>query len=148
YFVKSITYGSTDLLKQLMRLAQSAPSELKITVAVDPEVSWGSLRGRITGLDMDKGPVKVVLNGATSYARFEAALNADGSFNFAKLPQGTYVPTLEGAIVSSNLSPSSVVVSGTELAGIEISASPSSATRSAQLEEPKGASISDFPGSG
>ena len=147
YAVKSITYGSTDLRKQPLRLAGSAEAELKITLTVDPAIPSGSIRGRVVGLDLENGPVRLVLGGVTAFGSFEASVNADGSFVISKLPQGTYIPTLEGAVKASSLTPGSIVVHGTELAGIEIVASPVAAPKSARAEEaPKGALVSDFPG--
>jgi hypothetical protein len=136
YSLKSITYGSTDLRKQPLRLAESAAAELRIVLQVDPDVPWGSLRGKVTGFDPEKGSVRIVLNGVTAFARFESTLNADGSFNFARLPQGTYMPTLEGAVNASALTPGSITVSGTDLAGIEISASQTADTKTARVVEP------------
>jgi hypothetical protein len=148
YTVKSITYGSANLLRQPLRLAESAAAELAVTLAVDPAIAWGSLRGKVTGLDLEKGSARIVLNGVSAYARFETTLNADGSFNFARLPQGSYIPILEGDVTLNALTPSSIVVSGTELAGLEIVAVQSANPKSPRVEEsPRGATLSDFPGS-
>ena len=146
YFVKSITYGSTDLLKQPLRVGASAASELKITLSVDPAIPWGSLRGKVSGLDLERESARMVLNGVSAYARFETTLNADGSFNFTRLPQGTYIPTIEGA-AAANLSPSSIVVTGTDFDGIEISSLQSANPKVARTADPpRGAALADFPG--
>jgi len=88
----------------------------------------------------------MVLNGVSAYARFETTLNADGSFNFTRLPQGTYIPTIEGA-AAANLSPSSIVVTGTDFDGIEISSLQSANPKVARTADPpRGAALADFPG--
>ena len=110
YDVRSVTYGSADLLKGPLKLADAVPAELKITLAVDPAFPSGSFRGRVRGLDPEKGSVQFVLNGATAFARFEVAVNSDGSFNFQRLPQGTYIPSLEGGVATTSLTPSSITV--------------------------------------
>src|SRR5688572_22469256 len=144
YDVKSLSYGSTDLMKRPLNIAASMSSELRITLAVDPEVPSGSVRGRVTGLDPESGSVRLVLNGVTAFAQYEVAVNADGSFNFPRLPQGTYIPALEGGAVVS-LTPGSVTITGTELAGVELAAKASGATPPA--DSSKGATLADFGGS-
>jgi hypothetical protein len=143
YEVKALTYGSTNLLKQSLKLAEAAPAELKITLAVDPDIPSGSLRGRISGLDPEEGSVQLVLNGATSFARFEVAVNSDGSFNFPRLPQGTYVPTIEGSFRATSLTPSSITVSGAELAGVEF-ATQAAGTQPPTEKPAQGATLADF----
>ncbi|HET9943579.1 MAG TPA: hypothetical protein VFR05_09575, partial [Terriglobia bacterium] len=148
YNVRSVTYGSADLLKGTLKLADAAPAELRITLAVDPAFPSGSFRGRVRGLDPEKGSVQFVLNGATAFARFEVAVNSDGSFNFPKLPQGTYIPSLEGGVATTSLSPSSITVTGMELAGTEF-AIQLGGTRPPNMQSPsRGANLSDFGLSG
>ncbi|HET9220210.1 MAG TPA: carboxypeptidase-like regulatory domain-containing protein [Terriglobia bacterium] len=148
YEVRSLTYGSTNLRRESLKLAQAAPSELRIMLAADPAFPAGSLRGRVVGLDPEKGRTQVVLHGAAAFARFEAAVNGDGSFNFPGLPQGTYIPALEGGVTTRSLTPALITVSGTELAGIEL-ALQASGTRPPSTENPsKGATLADFGLSG
>jgi len=104
---------------------------------------WEVLR-RVRGLDPEKGSTQLVLNGATAFARFEVNLNSDGSFNFPKLPQGTYIPSLEGGVTSTSLTPNSITVTGTELAGVEL-AMQTAGTTPPNTENPsKGATLADF----
>jgi hypothetical protein len=143
YEVKSLTYGSVNLLKESLNLADAVPAELKITLAVDPGFPSGSFRGRIRGIDPEKGSAQLVLNGATAFTRFETVVNSDGSFNFPKLPQGTYVPSLERSGSSVTLTPNSITVAGAELAGIEFLLG--SPTKPASTENSaKGATLADF----
>ena len=48
----------------------------------------------MSGLDLERESARIVLNGVSAYARFETTLNADGSFNFTRLPQETYIPMI------------------------------------------------------
>jgi hypothetical protein len=148
YDVRSLTYGSVDLLKGSLKLAEAAPSELRIALALDPAFPSGSLRGRIRGLDPEKGSVQLILNGATAFARFEAAVNSDGSFNFPKLPQGTYIPSLEGGVTTTTLSPSSITVTATELVGIEFGLHAAGPKPPSTENPAKGATLADFGLSG
>jgi hypothetical protein len=150
YSVKSITYGSSNLLKQPLKIGGSTNSEIQIRLGVDPDFPFGSLRGRVTGVDADKGAVRIVLNGLSTFSTFESTLNADGSFNFPRLPQGIYVPSLSGAIVATRLGEAPITVSGPDLAGIEFAAPQQlgQASRMVKEEPPSGAIASDFPGGG
>jgi hypothetical protein len=143
YDVKSLTYGSVNLLKESLNLAEAAPAELKIALVLDPAFPSGSFRGRVRGIDPEKGSVQLVLNGASAFTRFETAVNSDGSFNFPKLPQGTYIPSLEGSVGSTNLTPNSITVSGTELAGIEFLTASGTKPPSAE-NATNGAILADF----
>jgi hypothetical protein len=80
----------------------------------------GSIRGRITGLDAESRPDQMILHGVAFVSSFEAPVNADGSFVFSKVPQGTYAPTLTGDVPPGRLTPSSVVVTGKDLTGVDI----------------------------
>ena len=150
YSVKSLTYGSANLLQQPLRISGAAVAEIQVRLAVDPAVSFGSVRGRVTGLEPDNGAVRIVLNGVSTFSTFEAPLNADGSFNFPRIPQGTYMPSLEGAVVAARLATSPIVVTGPDLRGLEIAAPQQTlpAPRAGTDESPTGASASDFPGGG
>jgi hypothetical protein len=148
YRTTTMTYGSTDLRQQPLKISDSATSEIQITFAIDPAVPMGSVRGRVRGLDPNAGSVRLILNGAASFSNFEAPVGADGSFNFPKIPQGSYVPSLSGGVTASRLTPAIVTVTGTDLFGIEIQMPQSAANRSSPpLEEgPTGARVSDMNG--
>ena len=150
YSVKSLTYGSANLLEQPLRIAGAAVAEIQVRLAADPAVSFGSVRGRVAGLDPDKGGVRIILNGVSTFSTFEATLNADGSFNFPRIPQGTYMPSLEGSVVAARLETAPIVVSGMDLRGIELVAPLQTlpSPRAGTEERPTGATASDFPGGG
>jgi hypothetical protein len=148
YRAKTMSYGSTDLKQQSLRISTSDVSEIQITLEIDPLLPMGSLRGRVRGLDPNAGSTRMILNGLASYSNFEASVGADGSFNFPKIPQGAYAPSLTGGVTASRLTPSIITVRGTELAGIELQV-PQGATNpgSMPVEEPQfGARVSDMNG--
>lgn len=147
YVLKSANYGSVDLLKQPLKPAGD-DLEIRVTLAADPAFPFGNLRGRVTGADTQRGNIQLLLNGVTSFSSFETAVNPDGSFSFSKIPQGMYVPTLAGASVSGLLSPSTVVVSGSDFFGIEITAPKQSArpNRPPADEGPTGAVVTNLGG--
>ena len=147
YIVKLVSYASTDLLKQPLNISNNDSPELKVVFALDPEIPLGNLKGRVIGLDPQAGGAQLVLNGATSFSTFETGVSADGSFSFSRIPQGAYVPAVTG--YSGLLSPSTVVVSGTDLFGIEITV-PKQSTwlQSTTVDEgPTGVAVSNLSGS-
>jgi hypothetical protein len=144
YTVRSLMYGSIDLLKTPVKLTVDS-SVINVVFAVDPNVPFGNLQGRATGLDPEARNVRLLLNGAASFATFEATLNAGGSFTFSKIPQGVYIPTLTGDVASGFLSPASITVTGRDFTGLEISFPKESVMPSAPVEPvPMGATVSDF----
>jgi hypothetical protein len=120
YSVDSLTYGATNLEVQPLKLAGSETRDLEVKLSIDPQLPTGSIRGRITGLDAESRPDQIILHGVAFISSFEAPVSADGSFVFSKLPQGTYAPTLTGDVPPGRLTPSSVVVTGKDLTGIDI----------------------------
>jgi hypothetical protein len=134
YTVKSVTYGAIDLMKgDFLKIAGSDTRDLEVKLAIDPDIPSGSVRGRVTGLDPDSRRVQLVLTGVAFVSSFEEPVNADGSFTFSKLPQGTYALTLTGDVASGRPTPSAIVVSGKDLTGIQIAAP----RRSARAERPR-----------
>jgi hypothetical protein len=55
---------------------------------------------------------------------FETPINADGSFQFSKLPQGSYAASLTGDNEGGWLTPAAVLVTGQDLFGIELTLQP------------------------
>jgi hypothetical protein len=149
YVVKAATHGLTDLLKEPLKIGADDSSELKVTFAVDPGLPFGSLKGRVIGLDPQRSGIQLALQGVTSFSTFETPVSSEGSFSFSRIPQGAYVPALIGAGVSGLLSPSTIVVSGTDLFGIEINVPKqvSAAGRSSLDDAPTGVVVSNLSGS-
>jgi len=146
YELKSLTYGATDLLKQPLKIQDTA--QLRVTVSTDPRLPSGSLRGRVIGLDPDRGSVRLALNGVTSFSVFETAVSSNGSFSFSDLPQGAYALSLMEDATSIQLTPSSVAITESEILNFEVQATKSGAkpNRSQTEEAPTGASVVDLGG--
>jgi hypothetical protein len=87
YRIASFTYGTTDLLKNPIRVAANDTSELRLTLdatAVTPV----NVTGRVTGLLTPQG-VRVVLMSPVLNS-VEASVNPDGSFAFSRVIAGNY----------------------------------------------------------
>jgi hypothetical protein len=148
YVVKSVRYGSTDVLRQPLKITKDDVQELQVTLDADPAVPARSVRGAVKGLPSNQNDVRLVLNGASAFSNFETNVGADGSFSFSKIPQGSYVPTLIGAGVAGLLSPAAIVVSGSDLSDIEITIPKQDGTSSGSStdEGPVGVVVSSFGG--
>jgi hypothetical protein len=91
YKLASFTYGTTDLLKNPIRISPADTAELHVTLdatALTPV----SVSGRVADLLTTKG-VRVVL-GNPVFGSVEAPLNSDGSFAFSKVLPGNYIARL------------------------------------------------------
>jgi hypothetical protein len=87
YTLTSFTYGTTDLLKNPMRIAAADIAPLKVgfnASAVKPV----NVSGRVTGLLTTKGVRVVLMNPVL--ASTEASVNPDGSFHFSGIIPGNY----------------------------------------------------------
>lgn len=148
YTVKSMTYGSVDLLRNSARFDGVVPTAINVVFGVDPAAPFRNIQGRVTGLDPDQSGVRLVLNGAAAFATFETTVSSTGVFNFSKIPQGTYVPTLTGGVTSGLLTPSSIVVSGTDITALDINLPKGSIKPNRPEVEaaPTGATVSDLTG--
>jgi hypothetical protein len=149
YELRSVTYGSEDVRRNPVRLTAAASTELRVVFATDPAVPFGSVRGHITGLGPSAGDLRIVLNGAATFARFESPVNADGSFALSRIPQGPYVPTLEGT-TAGILTPSVIAVSGADIAGIVLDLRSKRTRRNQPTldEPPTGTTLTDMSGIG
>jgi|GEM_PF-4891587 len=160
YELKSLVYGTTNLRACIqgtlprcsyppLKIADTYADELDVRFALDPSIPFAKVSGRVTGLSSDVGSVRLVLSEASSFSTFEVSIGADGYFDFSKVPQGTYVPTLAGlpgGARSGSLSPPLINVEGIEISRIELAfsgASPKRKTAQA-AETPTGAQVSEF----
>jgi hypothetical protein len=162
YGVKSLMVGPTDLRACIqpapqrcsyppLKLDGIVASEIRLTLALDPAIPFGRISGRITGFGSDVSDVRLVLSDATTFSTFEETVGNGGSFSFAKLPQGSYVPSLElsGNAKTGLLNPSLVNVNGIDTSGIVIDVPEGSANRvdpPATAEAPTGARVSEIAG--
>ena len=85
YSVKSLTYGTANLLKDPLTITDSDTAEIQITLAVD-SVSLHKISGHVTG---DRGTVKEVrIAGPVAVV---APIAADGTFESPGVPPGNYM---------------------------------------------------------
>jgi hypothetical protein len=148
YKVKSVAYKDVDLLKQPLKISKDDVDDLQVNFESDSSLPFGSLTGHINGLDPQLGGTRLELNGVTSFSTFETSVGTDGSFSFSKIPQGTYVPLLAGAGASGFLTPSTIVVSGSDVFSVELTA-PSGHTPLNQPstdDDPTGVSLTSLSG--
>jgi len=95
YRVKSLTYGSQNLLRDMMRIDASRPAEIVLTLGVDPNVIYSKVIGKVVGYaKLPPGDRKVVLSGMGLMNQTEAPVSPDGSFAFASVPSGVYTVSL------------------------------------------------------
>jgi hypothetical protein len=94
YSVKSIAYGADDVSSSSIRIAPGeAPRELVIRLGVSSPPPWSRVRGRLTRGGQPAptpGQTRVILQGINVKDQFEAAVAADGSFDFPRVLPGKY----------------------------------------------------------
>jgi hypothetical protein len=117
YSLKSFTYGSTDLLRDPLRVSGADSSSLALTFAAAPG-SWSDVSGRVTGIDPTVRTYTVQMNQRDMVAR----VRPDGSFSFFKVLRGSHAVelTASGGIPVSK----SIVIAGQDIVGFEIAAPP------------------------
>jgi hypothetical protein len=123
YTLKSATYRGSDILKQPLKISRDDTDDLQVAFAPDPSLPFGSLTGQITGLDPKASGVRLALNGVTSFATFETSVGTDGSFSVSSIPQGAYIAVLLDGGAALSLTPSTVVVSGSNPFSVQLTAS-------------------------
>ena len=119
YRIKSFTYGSTDLLRDPLRVAGGDPSKLLLTLEASPG-SWVRVSGRVTGIDPRARPYTVTM--AVGATEFRATVQPDASFSFDKVWRGSYTMQLVsmGGIPASK----AVTVPAQDITGLEFAAPP------------------------
>jgi hypothetical protein len=103
YSVDSFTYGTTDLLKNPLRVALTDTAE--IAIAVDATtVKPHNVSGKVTGLLTTQG-VRVVLQGGNLGTGVESPVSPDGSFAFTGVLPGNYSArlSLSGHVVAASV---------------------------------------------
>jgi hypothetical protein len=108
--VRSITYGTANLLREVLNVSPVAPADLVIVVSMPRAVS---VSGRVTGARSPKG-MMVVLSGT----QFDAFVDpADGTFVFPNVLPGSY----QARLVNSGASVTTpVTVGATDVTGVTI----------------------------
>jgi hypothetical protein len=118
YSVKSLTYGSVDLLRNPLKVAGADSSELVLTFAAEPH-SWVNVSGRVTGIDPSARKYRLAMTGLQQK---EIPLQSDGSFEFTNVLRGSHNLNLTaaGGIPVSK----SIVVVDKDMNDVEIAAPP------------------------
>ncbi len=88
YSLKSVISGTTDGLKQPLKIASG--SEIEITLGVSSPPPWVRVSGRVTSGNGTGAAASVTINGAASAEALTVPANADGSFEFSRVLPGAY----------------------------------------------------------
>jgi hypothetical protein len=121
YTLKSMVYGSSDLMSVPMKISAADTDELRIAVSsrTDPPVKIG---GKVTGLEPEsfsRGPVYVYLNAPGYAGTMQTIVSTNGAFAFNEVFPGTYGARVAGpGVVSAPVV--SVVVSNKDIQNLEI----------------------------
>jgi hypothetical protein len=121
YTLKSLTYGTTDILKEPFKVAASDTLELRATLTTSSPTPV-RVRGRVIGLDaasFARGPVNATMTSAMYGATLNSEVSTDGSFEFPTVYPGSFVLRANGISVlsSPNLT---VTVANTDIEKLEI----------------------------
>jgi hypothetical protein len=121
YTLKSLTYGTTDILKNPMKVAIADTAELRVTLTT-PDLAPVHVSGKLTGVDdmiFARGPINATLNGTAFIASLTAPVRPDRSFEFPDVFPGSYSLRVAGAgILNSPTVP--VTVPSSDLTNVEI----------------------------
>jgi len=128
YRVASVTYGSMNLMKDLLPIDEAEPKEISIKLSTVSNARWGQVTGRVSGLP-NVSPVRVALL-SRSNLQLEAEPKRDGSFEFAKVPPDAYTVLTTPRIAA--LPPQSIVVTETSPARVAVTI-PSQRTLAARV---------------
>ena len=123
YSLKSITAGSVDLLANPFKVATGAPPPpVNVLLGVSSPPPWVKVSGRIVSPQPIQPGVRyqVALTGTPTNPMdaVRTTAIADGSFEFSRVPAGSYTVrlTLPGLLVP----PTSLAVGNKDLSGVEI----------------------------
>jgi hypothetical protein len=91
YSLKSIALGSSDLIREPLKVSESDVHDIVITLTGPPPGMWFKVKGRVVRPASNPGPIptRVILSGP-SMPQLDATLAADGSFEFPKVLPGAY----------------------------------------------------------
>ena len=134
YYMKTLTYGTTDLLRAPLKLSGPPTSEIIGKVTTTPPVeaaNFVTVRGHVTGLP-DKlsntylrasGSLIAVLVASGSGGFGYSPVRDDGNFEFRGVPPGTHTgyATVSGSKYEFG---KSIVVAGANLSGVELPVDP------------------------
>ena len=89
YRVKSMQYGSLDLMQQKLNVNEEDPQEIVVTLESIASAKVARVDGRVTGGELPPF-AKVALIGSSPRFFIESRIEADGTFDLPKVPYGTY----------------------------------------------------------
>jgi hypothetical protein len=119
YAIKSITYGTTDLTSNSMKVLTTDTAELRIALSA-PGIKPVRVSGKVSGLDASafaQGAVSVSMN-ASSFMPLQAVVAASGDFDFPEVVPGQYTAS---ALVPDIPSPAvNVLVGVSDVTNVEI----------------------------
>lgn len=135
WYIKSASYGTTDLLQQEVTVTAGSAGSSPIVVTVSNQT--GSLQGTVKQNGAPASAwIYVIPSGPSSVPVYTNRSGADGSFNFAYLPPGSYQAIAfeerysfdsrnQDALNSFNTSLRSIVVSRGNKASVDLEVVPS-----------------------
>jgi hypothetical protein len=118
YRLKSVTYDSADLKKDLLRIDGENSREIVIIFSVNPASSWPKVKGRVAGLANVAEPIRVVLSSTRTRLRLEAVPRRDGTFEFSKVPPDTYTVLTAPRVAA--MVPKTIVVTGRDVSQVDL----------------------------
>jgi len=129
FYVKSMTYGGTDVLRQTLRIDGASRGPINVTLArFDPKSIAGPKVGGRIRMPPAAGtprPTIVALSALDNGGRtFETPIKADASFEFSSIPPGTYDARLIGEQIPAAIQQyrSRVVVERTDRSDLQLNA--------------------------
>jgi hypothetical protein len=90
YRVKSMQYGSLDLMHQKLNVTEEGSQEIVVTVESVDSAQLARVAGRVTGGKLPAS-AKVALIGSSARFFIESRIEADGTFDLPRVPHGTYI---------------------------------------------------------
>ena len=93
YTLKTAAYGTTDLLRESLRIARTDTGELVLTLSA-PTLKPVTVSGKVEGLEapiLAQGIARVVLTSPVYVGGLNTPVKLDGSFEFPSVYPGNYV---------------------------------------------------------
>jgi len=117
--VKSISYDGRDLANGALKIDAVANGEIQITLDVTAAVRGVAVRGAATNIPIELDAQHSVFHLSSFNGPLLAAtMNADGTFEFPRVPPGTYV--IDFVLPTSRLANSSVVVGNADIRDLKV----------------------------
>jgi hypothetical protein len=111
YTLKAATYGTTDLLREPLKISRKDTAELVLTVTA-PTIKPVSVSGKVEGLDsavLARGIARVMMGSPTFGGSMFAPVKPDGTFEFPSVFPGTYLAQVAAPTLPENVPPNIAV---------------------------------------